>query len=111
MSHRVSVKPGHPTGSRRRSGQVFTGVPVEVESVTDEMRADPWLQIVEIPAPQLSEEERAAKEAAERREAEDRAAAEAAAKAEQAQHEDGTAERDGAEIDADDPAPRRGRKK
>lgn len=81
MSYRVSVKPGHPTGSRRRSGQVFTGVPVEVESVTDEMRADPWLQIVEIPSPSLTDAERAAKEAAER-EAAEREAADARAKQE-----------------------------
>ena len=47
MSYRISVQPGHPNGVRRRNGQVFTGTPVEVESVTDAMRADPWLQIVE----------------------------------------------------------------
>ena len=65
MNYLVRVKPGHPTGVRRRSGQTFTAVPVEVESITDEMRADPWLQIVEIPARPLTDEERAAKETAE----------------------------------------------
>lgn len=47
MNYAVKVKQGHPTGVRRRSGQTFTAVPVEVASVTDAMRADPWLQIVE----------------------------------------------------------------
>jgi hypothetical protein len=60
MTYRVSVKPGHPTGVRRRSGQVFTSVPVEVASITDEMRTDPWLQIVELPASTPTEEELAA---------------------------------------------------
>ena len=49
MSFLINVKPGHPTGVRRRSGQTFTAVPVEVACITDEMRADPWLQIVESP--------------------------------------------------------------
>ena len=49
MSFLINVKQGHPTGVRRRSGQTFTAVPVEVACITDEMRADPWLQIVESP--------------------------------------------------------------
>lgn len=81
MSYRVQIKPGHPTGLRRRSGQTFTAVPVEVESVTDAMRADSWLQIVEIPAPQLTDAERAAKDASARRDAEEKAKAEAEEKA------------------------------
>ena len=87
MNYAVKVKQGHPTGVRRRSGQTFTVVPVEVQSVTDAMRADPWLQIVELPAPQLTEAEQAAKDASARRDANDTAKAEAE---EQARQEEGS---------------------
>lgn len=58
--YRVQLKPGHPTGTYRRDGVEFTSriismiipdpITLTEEQVTDAMRSDPWLEIVEIEA-------------------------------------------------------------
>ncbi len=50
MPFEVRLKAGHPTGTYRRSGQVFTGQPVVVpdEKMTKAIRTDPWLLVTEV---------------------------------------------------------------
>ena len=45
MDYSVRVKPGHPTGVRRRGGQVFGLKPttISAKEMTKEIREDPWL--------------------------------------------------------------------
>lgn len=52
MPFEVKVKPGHPTGTYRRSGQVFTTQPVVLpdEKLTKVIRKDPWLVVIEVKA-------------------------------------------------------------
>lgn len=52
MPFEVKVKPGHPTGTYRRSGQVFTFQPVVLpdEKVSKVIRKDPWLVVIEVKA-------------------------------------------------------------
>lgn len=55
---RVQLKPGHPTGTYRRDGVEFTSriistsiadpITLTEAQVTEGMRSDPWLEVVEI---------------------------------------------------------------
>ena len=41
----VRLKPGHPTGTFRRAGIVFTTTPQRFEKVSDAVINDPWLEV------------------------------------------------------------------
>ena len=47
MTYLVRVKPGHPTGRRRRSGMEFTTTAVEIseKELTRDIRKDRWLLV------------------------------------------------------------------
>lgn len=85
MKYTVQVKPGHPTGVRRRSGMEFTSAPIGVakNKMTPEILDDPWLVVVDTMADDQESEEEKAKAKA-KAEAEAKAKAKADAKAKEA---------------------------
>lgn len=53
-NYTVQVKPGHPIGTYRRDGWVFTvGEPVTLstDELTEAIAADPWLVVRALPEP------------------------------------------------------------
>jgi hypothetical protein len=60
MPYTVSLKAGHPTGTYRRGGRVFTASAPTVLSdkeCTPEIQRDPWLHAVQAAKPKEKEKE------------------------------------------------------